>query len=207
MKFIVTPLVFFTLLLAYLVSRSKVKYNKTVVRNQKLFWDRESEANMVRRADISDLEYIYLEPDTLPLSQAEDAGFGDLVNQLRALSDKNIINLSQYSNTDLKLMYGPANLNTLSEYDNNFTELIRLLNTLGEEMLKSGNQNAAEQFFKQGITLGSDISNTYVKLCEIYAATGNEIAIDNLISTAESLTSLAGSIIVTKLNNIKSGSK
>lgn len=207
MRYIVFPLIVFTFLLVYLIARSTSNYNRIAARNQKRFWERESEAGSVRRADISNLEYIRLVPDTLPLTEAQTAGCDNLVKQLISLSEQRIINLSQYTNTDLKLMYGPANLDLLTEYDNNFTELIKLLNKLGEEMLAVEDTASAARFFEYAISIGSDISSTYVRLGDIYKAANQEVSLDDLIKKAETLSSLSGTITVTKLNNIKSQAK
>lgn len=207
MKYIVFPLIIITFLLAYLIARSTSRYNRLAAKNQKNFWEREAEAGSVRRADISNLDYIHIVPDNLPLDEAKSAGCNTMIEQLISLSNRRIINLTGYTNTDLKLMYGPANLDALTEYDNNFTELIKLLNKLGEEILAAGDSASAGKFFEYAISIGSDISNTYVRLGEIYAASDSYTSLDALIETAKDLNSLSSSVIITKLNNIKSDAK
>ena len=207
MKYINGFLILLLLYVSYLTARGVANYNKTSERNKKNFWAKEVEANSVRRADISNLDYIVIPTDELPLAEAETLGCSSQIVSLKKLSEKKIINLSSYTNTDLKLMYGPANLDTLSSYDNNYTELIRLLNKIGEILMENNNINLAKPFLEYAISIGSDISNTYANLGSIYLAQNEQNSFDGLLNSAENLTSLSKSAIITKLNNIKSSDK
>lgn len=207
MKYINGFLILLLLYVSYLTARGVANYNKTAEKEKKNFWDKEVEANSVRRADISNLDYIVIPTDELPLAEAENLGCSSQVAALKKLSEKKIINLSSYTNTDLKLMYGPANLDTLSSYDNNYTELIRLLNKIGEILMENNNMNLAKPFLEYALSIGSDISNTYASLGSIYLAQNDQNSFDGLLNSAENLTSLSKSAIITKLNNIKSSDK
>ena len=46
---------------------------------------------------------------------------------IEALKEKKILNLSGFTNTDLKLEYGVGNLTELTDYDNNYVTLSRSL--------------------------------------------------------------------------------
>lgn len=201
----VTLLILFAvcLIIAYAVSRGK----HTVSENREEFLERESRANAVRRADISTLHYLQIPLTSLPLDAARQAGYSELCDQLTQLSDRKILNLSQYTNTDLKLMYGPANLDELTQYDDNFTELIRLLNKLGECMLEANAPENAQKFLEYAVSIGSDISKTYVHLGTLYANNGNLLLLEDLIRKAEKLSGLSGPVIINKLNSIKSNLK
>jgi len=194
--------------LCYIVARGISINNKAMSDRKNSFWNRELEANSVRRKDISGLDYIVY-PSHLPLDSLINIGRKDLADEFQTFSDKKIINLSGYSNTDLKLMYGPANLNDLSSYDENFTSFIRLLNNIGNALLDADttDDTATRQFLEYSVSIGSDISATYINLAEIYIKHGEDDKLNDLINKAESLTSLSGPVIVTKLNNIKLQSK
>ncbi len=207
MKFINLFLIIFTIYLGFVIARYISKYNQTVARNKKQFWDKESEANNVRRADISGLNYIRLPMDTFPLTKAATCGLTTQIEELVKLSEKDILNLSTYTNTDLKLMYGPANLDTLSQCDENYTQLIKTLNKIGDELIKANAADDALVFLEYAVSIDTSITQTYVNLGAIYHNQGDTDKLNDLITKAENIESLSGPTIVTKLNNIKSGEK
>lgn len=188
----------------FIIARGIYQNNKATKENKDNFWNRESEANSVRRKDISNLDYISF-PENLPIDSVSNIGRNDLAEEFKSFSDKKMLNLSKYTNTDLKLMYGPANLDQLSMFDENYSLFIRLLNNISTALLKADTpkENEAKAFLEYSISIGSDISYTYISLAELYARNGDTDKIDMLITKAESLSSLSASVIITKLNNIK----
>ncbi len=201
----ITIFILFSLCLIVALAVSRGKYTER--ENREALLERESRANSVRRADISSLNYIQIPFERLPLDAARQAGYGELCDRLTQLGANRILNLSQYSNTDLKLMYGPANLDDLSRYDNNYTDLILLLNKLAECMLETGNTEHAKSFLEYAVSIGSDISKTYVHLGELYANEKNTALLEDLIRNAQNLPGLSGPVIINKLNSIKSNLK
>lgn len=207
MRYITLFLIFISFSAAYFIARSNQRTSRKLTQDKQKFWNRESESNFVRRADISNLDFLKPDFDKLPLDAAKKIGLSDIVSNLEKMSDKKILNLAQYTNTDLKIMYGPANLDSLSEYDNNYTVLIRTLNTLGDALYEKGDSDNAKRIYEYAISIGSDISNTYIKLGTIYYESNDTAAFDLLLDKADKLTSLSASLITTKLNNIKSDDK
>ena len=124
-------------LLVFLIARAVAYSNTQALQAHKAFVQREAEANSVRKADISNLDYLYIDLDRLPTDAALSCDLSDEIDELRALSNKKILNLSAYTNTDLKLMYGPANLDTLSDCDLNYTALIRCLDKIGSALFEA----------------------------------------------------------------------
>lgn len=196
-----------TLLLGYVIWRRSAYNNNHTKRENQSFWDRESAANSVRKKDISNLDYISFNPDDLPIESANALGLNKLTEELYSFTERKIINLSQYSNTDLKMMYGPANLEFLSEYDNNFTTLIKLLNKISKELTNMNQSTLAKEFLEYSIKIGSDLSSDYELLGTIYHNDNNEEGFNMLIQQASGITSLSKDIITSKLNNIKSTTK
>jgi hypothetical protein len=143
----------------------------------------------------------------------------NICQRLYDLTDKKIINLSAYTNTDLKMMYGPANLEELSICDERFTELLRLLHRAGEilsganrntpyaEISFSENTGCAIQFLEYAISIGSDMSNTFDLLGNLYRVTNNTEAFDTLCEQADRIESISKPAIINKLNSIKSSWK
>ena len=120
------------------------------------------------------------------------------------LKSKKILNLTGYSNTDLKLSYGVANLTELTEYDDNFTDLAKALAMAGHELLELNAPSLAEIYLSFGIDIGSDITSNYVDMGIIYAAKDDFESIKSLISKAKELNSLSKDSIIRQLNDMLS---
>lgn len=164
------------------------------------FWKREREANTVRRKDISGLSYITI-PDSLPMSDCNDAVIKAL-NNFYAFKGTKMLNLTGKSNTDLKTAYGAANLDALSEYDDNCTQMLKSIIPLATELNKSGLTDEAAAYLEFGISCRTDITQNYTMLAEYYASNGNKDKIQHLVNVAESLDSLTKKPIISKLDSI-----
>ena len=164
------------------------------------FWKREREANTVRRKDISGLSYITI-PDSLPMSDCNDAVIKAL-NNFYAFKGTKMLNLTGKSNTDLKTAYGAANLDALSEYDENCTRMLKSIISLATELNKSGLTDDAAAYLEFGISCRTDITQNYTMLAEYYASNGNKDKIQHLVNVAESLDSLTKKPIISKLDSI-----
>ena len=180
------------LALCYVVSRNVSRFKKTHGQSHEEFLEQESRANSVRKADISALPYVEIPLDELPLDALSACGYSALAEELRALASVKILNLSMYTNTELKLMYGPANLTALSDCDDAYTSLIMLLNKIGASLLEADRPDDAEKFLSFAISIGSDITTSYTMLATLYAKKHDITRIDRLIGNADSLTSLSG---------------
>ena len=182
------------LALCFVVSRNVSRFKKTHGQSRESLLERESEANSVRKADISTLPYIEIPLDTLPVDTLSACGHSGLADELYALAD-------------LKMTYGPANLDTLSACDDAYADLILLLNKIGKTLLEANDVSSAEQFLSYAVSIGSDITASYTMLATIYADKHDTDHLDELIRKAESITSLSGKTIQIKLHSIKSGLK
>lgn len=164
----------------------------------KQFWEREQKANTTRKMDISNLNYVQWD-DTLPvrdnnrimsdiLDNNSDAA--NAYNIIMSLKGKQMVNLTEYSNTDLKLKYGVANLETLTEYEDNYTLLIKNLALLGHILMEQNDTPDAASYLEYGIRIGSDIRSNYSDLKAIYTADGNTAGIRKLKQYAELIKSV-----------------
>lgn len=192
-----------TLLVGFAAFRAISYQNRKAKNAIEEFWNRESKANSVRRADISNLDYITLSLDKLPINEAKKLGFSDIYDELTRLSDKKFLNLSSYSNTDLKMMYGPANLDELSECDSNYSQLLRTLNKLSKEFIKIDKSELAKKVLEYSMEIGSDLSSDFEMLGRIYHEEKNTDGFKILEEKAGSISSLSKTLIINKLNHIK----
>ncbi len=193
---ILASLIVFSLTLAYMLKRTKRKEEEA----EQSFWERERQANSVRRKSLEHLNYITIPLETLPTSLLnDDPTVAECIELLQNLSARSIVNLTGYSNTDLKLEYGTANITALSEYDQNYTLLVRTLQKWADILLEKNYPQAAETVMEFAVQTNTDISRTYYKLAELYAAEGKQDKIDNLITTAQALRSANKKAIVRTL--------
>lgn len=171
---------------------------------QENFWNREAKANDVRRQDISGLPYIIIPFERFPLGISTSEELLDYENDLKKLSNHQILNLNNQSNTDLKLKYGPANLPYLSECDQCYTTLIRTLVAYAKCLIQNGYESEAVCVLEYGIEIDSDIRDNYRILGEIYKNRGQLEKLNSLIQKAQSLDSIMQPAILNLLNEIKS---
>lgn len=191
---------YFIILLFVLQFYLKKNSKKTRSDNEN-FLKRESRANMSRKKDISNLNYITI-PDTLPFVDTDVETIKKAQHDLADLKEKKILNLTGMSNTDLKIEYGVANLSVLSEYDENFSKLCRAIVRLSTALKENGFDEQAEAFLEFGIKCGSDVSANYFMLAEYYLAQGNTKGLSRLKTSAEALNSLSKNVILKKLETL-----
>lgn len=168
----------------------------------KQFWELEREANTVRRKELSSLPYIHIPLESLPLKETKDLDLQHFQESIRSLSTKEIINFTGVSNTELKLSFGPSNLEKLSEFDSNYTELVRTLSNWARYLYDHGNVTDAKTVLEYGIRCKTDIKNNYILLAQIYYDNQEQNKISDLISQAESLNTLMKSSIIHSLQKI-----
>lgn len=169
----------------------RVKLRKTdsvQSEESKKFWEREQQANFARTRDISGLDYLSVPAGILPfsdLSKLSDEREIDLEEQVLDASKRKMLNLSQYTNTDLKEQYGIANLEELSNCDQNYLLFIRKLANWGSYLYEKNDFTRSKQIMEYSLSIGSDISTVYTTLGHIYAKENSPAKIDELIKTVE----------------------
>ena len=113
--------------------------NRLAQEKEKRFWEREARANSIRRKSLDGLSYIKIPLETFPTHILQnDSTVQECISTLEVLTSQKIVNLTGYTNTDLKLEYGTANITVLSEYDQNYTVLVRTLQKWADILLETG---------------------------------------------------------------------
>lgn len=171
---------------------------------EQAFWDREREANMTRRKSLDGLDYIMIPTDILPMTtELNDDIIKECLETIETLSNEKVVNLTGYTNTDLKLMYGAPNINLLTLYDQAYLSLARTLQKWGSRLYELGHREEAKTVLEFAVITRTDVSGTYKLLKDIYEETGEEEKISGLLSTAENLTSASKPMILRILNEEK----
>lgn len=208
-------------LLIFLLNKRHSKMEKSM---KDAFWKREEEANHTRRKSLDNLPYITIPLEELPLAchitddtadvrntddaadvrntgdaAANEAIFEECKEILRSLSTQKIVNLTGYTNTDLKLSYGTANITCLTEYDQNYTLLVSTLQKWAEALYRGGAKKECRQVLEYAVSIGTDVSHTYFLLADLYDEEGESDLKCSLIEKASGLSSLSSKVIVRTL--------
>lgn len=173
-----TIFIVFCIVLTYYIKKSDGAQQKVMDE----FWEKERQSNAVRKKDISNLNYITIPFDKIPVKLNTDTE-----EKLIVLSKKPMLNLTGISNTDLKLAYGTANLEILSEYDLNFTNMVSLLPEYVNELLESGQKQDARMLLEFAIECNADSRKLYQQLAAIYVEANEPDQLVWLSQHAESL--------------------
>lgn len=197
MKFyVLASLIIFSLVISRAVKRNSRMHQKS----EETFWERERRSNSVRRKSLEHLNYIQVPLEHLPVdTMKEDEKIAEYLEILRILAAQPIVNLTGYTNTDLKLEYGTANITLLMEYDQNYTLLARTLQQWADVLYAHGYIGEARRIMEYAIQTETDVGNTYYLLAEIYSKGGEENLIAGLIAGAKALHSPHKVTIVRKL--------
>ncbi|MCI9078802.1 MAG: hypothetical protein HFH68_07750 [Lachnospiraceae bacterium] len=182
--------------------KSKQADNKTNNPKEE-FIRREHEANLTRKKDISGLNYLSVPENALPFITTDDEEETRLQNETKDILSRKILNLSGITNTELKLEYGAANLDILSEYDQNFSQLLRCLDNWGSFLYSQKHDiNCAEQVLEYAVSIRSDITRTYTTLASIYLEENEPEKVQSLIDKAENSNFFMKDSIVLKLKKL-----
>jgi tetratricopeptide (TPR) repeat protein len=154
-------------------------------RASRTFWDREDEANHTKNKDISNLSLFAPDKDRIPMPITEDENISYYQERVQICLTKPMMDLSAFTNTDLKLAYGTGNFKTLSEYDENFNVFLMNLSNLGKAYRTAGMLRESAGTYEQCIASGSDKSTDYKSLAYAYAMTENHGKLQDLIASAE----------------------
>lgn len=180
----------------------KSKQNAKISVWDEAYWQKEHDANFVRKKDISHLDYLKIDAGRLPFQDNGSEEEMEMQNELKTIMLHQTINLGNMSNADIKLNYGTANFEILSACDQNFTRLVQVLNKWGVYCFETENYAKAKQILEYAIELGSDVSATYLTLARIYLHEDSIEKIQALIEKIEATDSFMKDSIKTKLTQI-----
>ncbi len=135
--------------------------------------------------------------------QNAERAFWDKEQKANATRRQDISGLDYVDFTDLKLQYGAANLPALTQYDQNFTLLVRTLNSWGHRLDELSQYPEAIAVLSFAVKIGSDVKATYQLLAKLYQQEGESQKIQELKASAEQLNSLMKHPILTMLEQME----
>ncbi len=171
------------------------------------YLDREDAANATRRKDLSNLSYIKVPFDKLPFDitlkdEKKQLKIAEYEKEIKNLSSERMLNLIGISNTELKEMYGPANLELLTIYDQNYSRYIRTLQFFAECLYEEYPEKAVF-ILEYCITIGTDISGTYDLLGNYYLEHNDKERFMTLYDKIPVKDSISGKMIQNKLDRMQ----
>lgn len=164
---------FFTIALI-LIILFQVRTHQVNIKEKEIdrdFWKREHDANFTRKKSLDSLSLVHIPADRLPFSvPLPDATAKEAASTVQNLVDQGakIANLTGLSNTDLKLEWGTANLPALTEFDDNYTTLVKALHAWGKGLLEAGFYKEAAEVLEFSVSTKSDIRASYELLVDLY---------------------------------------
>ena len=196
--------VFASFIIFILLVRHNIRRNRKIEENsEKAFWERERKANDVRRKPLDDLVYVKPDMSSFPMDvMADDPEVTECRELILELSNEKIVNLTGYTNTDLKLKYGVANLKQLSEYDDRFTLLVQTIRKWADRLWENGYTVEAVPLLEEQVRIHADVTSAYRKLAVYYRDNNEPEKIENLRKTAETLNSSSKNVILRYLEEI-----
>lgn len=194
MKFpFLASVILFTIFLRKLLGREDTKSRQA----NESFWERERRANATRRQSLEHLDYITIPLEQLPLyTLNENEEVQNCIATITSLGEKEIVNFTGFTNTDLKLEYGAANITKLMHFDQNYTLLVRTLQKWAALLYENGFAKEAMILLEFAVSTRSDISASYSLLCKIYHEFNCTEKITDLLTVANKINAPAKEKIV-----------
>ncbi|MCI5882954.1 MAG: hypothetical protein MRZ84_02840 [Eubacterium sp.] len=158
----------------------KRKATKQQEKESKEFWQREEEANHTRKKDISHLPLFTPDSSRIPWEYTQNETIRHYLDKLRRCMDKPMMDLSEYTNTDLKLAYGIGNFQTLSEYDETYQTFIQNLSALANAYFEVGDLTRAREVSRLCIDYDPINRVAYLTLANTYKKEGNSHGLADL---------------------------
>jgi hypothetical protein len=164
-----------------------VIYNikKNAHRNQRVmdaFLESEREANNARRRDIDNELFYEADLSALPLKN-DGSKQEEKVKTRAAL--KMIRFPRRMTNLELKMAYGPSQLDLIALYEENFNRYISALIELAEHLLTGGQDKDALRILEHTVELGSEYRKSYTLTANCYAEARDEEKLAALLETVE----------------------
>lgn len=142
----------------------------------------EREANSARRKEIDESLFFIADVSQLPVT---DDG-GDKQEKVLKRAARTMIRFTQpMTNLELKMTYGPSQLETIARYEENFHRYLEALIEWAENLHAYGRNHEAIRILMHTVELGSEYRKSYMLAADLFAAEGDEDALDALLSTAE----------------------
>ena len=189
----VVPIVVLVVVIAIAFKIAERKRMDKARQNTQDMIDADDAANLARHRDIEEDFFYTVNLADLPVAQYSEEDMRKPVapymwqTKVLAAAEKKMLHFDrQYSNVELKQMFGPANLDNVAKYEENFTNFIHAMRHWAEALLNAHRQEEARKVLEESVKAGSELSQSYTLLADIYHGSGNTAALKELLAKAQS---------------------
>ena len=184
--------IFFTffvfLLICAVVNVMLNRGDKRRRRSMEAFLTKEREANSSRKQDIAGDMFV---ETRVPCEAyvSRDVGGVSLLNKQQKASEaaETPMLKLKMTNTEIKLNFGPQNVDVVMLYEENFNKYVRTLLEWAEELAKADMKKEAVVVLEEAVRIGADNSKVYIVLADLYNELGLRDGIDNLKQQLEKI--------------------
>ena len=152
----------------------------------------DNNANMARNKAIGEEFFYTQDMAALPIANYTEEEMKTPVptymwqKKIVALAEKKMLHFDrQYSNVELKQMYGASNLEAVARYEENFTNFIHTMRNWAEALITAGKTADAQKVLEASVAARSELSQSYTLLADIYAGDGDFAALSKLRVSVE----------------------
>ena len=179
MNWINIVLLFSSIILIVVVALVTKRHGKLQDTKNRRFLEEEQEANMARKREIEPELFFYANLEKLPYVPDSDP------HRVLRTSRRTMIRFDRpESNVDLKKRYGVAQLDSITQFEENFHDFLKSLGEWAQALYDEGNADGALQVLEYAIELGSEFRGTYRLAADIYAVGRDVYALERLLQMA-----------------------
>lgn len=190
--------IFLLLLIAYAIRRAQLDARRE--KREKEFWDREEAAKHTPAVNLDEVEYIKVPVERLHIGEVDEDDIMTIEGELLEISSKRMLSISDKTNTDLKIEYGTANFEKVTEYGESFNRLLTLICDYAKSLIEYDREDLAVDVLEFGVEIGSDISDNYILLGDCYNKLGYQDRLSALKVKVEQSSLLLKNAILRELN-------
>ena len=174
--------------------------------------DADDAANYARHRDIEEDFFYTVNLANLPVAKYSEEDMKKPVpsymwqTKVLAAAEKKMLHFDrQYSNVELKQMFGPANLDDVAKYEENFTNFIHAMRHWAEALLNAYRRDEAQKVLEESVRAGSELSQSYTLLADIYHESGNKAGLKELLAMAQASNMPGKNIAVKHIDALMKG--
>jgi len=157
--------------------------DKSFKRKKEEFIKQELEASFSRAKDIEEYRFIKVNINSFPIMQSANTEEEKYAYKLQtAVIQKASLKMAHFneSNLELKKMYGATNLDSIIQYEENYTEFLRKLSSWANALVEADKKEEAIKVLEEGMKLGLDYTKSIMLLADLYKEKKDIISLNNL---------------------------
>lgn len=173
------------------------------------FLEREREASFSRVKEIEQERFINIDINNFPIMSTQDIKTDEekyaytLQTAVIEKSSKKMAHFDE-ENLELKKMYGASNLETIIQYEENYTEFLRKLSSWAKALVDANKKDDAIKVLEEGMKVGLDYTKSIMLLADLYNEKKDNEALNNLYNLIKQNKSIIMDKVVKYIENLLS---